>query len=702
MDDNKKQDQEFDLDEILKEFGTEPDAQLEEPEEVEAEAVLQPEEPQIPQDTVRLDTLLQEAAAEEALPQDTVEFSLPEDTAEFSLPEDTVAFSLSDDTVQFSLPDEFSLPEEAYTPPMPEEDPVEPFSEEWEPEYEQPIGEYVPPQPIIFRPKSRLQELKSKLIAGPEKRYYELAEQGLGKLQVAILVNLLVAVVAIGATFLYGLNYIPEDRTRLMIFLQFLALLLSATIGSYQLMEGVGDLIKRRFSLNTLLVFTFLACLVDGILCLQQKRIPCCGAFSLNMTMSLWGAYHIRNTEMGQMDTMRKATRLNSLVQVPDFYEGRAGILRGEGQVEDFMDNYSQSTEPEKTLSVYAIVALFVSMGIGVTAGVLHGMEQGLQAFAAALLVAVPATTYITLSRPMAILERRLHRLGTVLCGWQGVKALSKDAAFPLSDQDLFPLGHTKVNGVKFYGTRDPDEVVAYAAALMGADGDGTAPLFAQLLDSRNGYHYEAEQLQHYPGGIGGLVNDEPVLMGTLTFMQDMGVDMPEGTRVNQAVYAAIDGQLCGVFAITYTKNKTVTMGLTTLCAYRGLTPVLTTGDFMLTESFLRGKFGVNTRRIAFPARTVRSDLAAVEPAQDLPALALTTGEDLASAAYAVTGARALKLASNTGVAVHLLGGILGLLMMLVLVIVGAEYLLTPMNLLLYELIWVLPGLLITEWTRSV
>ena len=40
--------------------------------------------------------------------------------------------------------------------------------------------------------------------------------------------------------------------------------------------------------------------------------------------------------------------------------------------------------------------------------------------------------------------------------------------------------------------------------------------------------------------------------------------------------------------------------------------------------------------------------------------------------------------------------------MMLVLVVVGAEHLLTPMNLLLYELIWVLPGLLITEWTRSV
>lgn len=698
MDENKNQSQEFDLDDILKEFGTEPEEIQPEPEEISLEEPAA-EEAESFQDTVRFDAVAQDAVPVEAAHQDTVRFdAVTQDTVRLD-PEQldqTAPKQDFGDTVRFSLP------EDAYEMPAQEEESVEPFSEEWEPDYEQPIGEYVPPQPIVFRPKSRLQELKRKLIAGPEKRYYELAEQGLGKLQLAIFFNFLVAVLAMGSTFLYGLNYVPEQRRQLIIFLQFLALLLSAMFGSYQLMEGIGDLVKRRFSLNTLLVFSFLACLADGVLCLQQKRVPCCGAFSLNMTMSLWGAYHVRNTEMGQMDTMRKANRLNSLVQAPDFYEGRAGILRGEGQVEDFMDNYRKTTGPEKTLSIYAIVALFVSIAIGTTAGVLHGMEQGMQAFASALLVAVPATTYITLSRPMAILERRLHKVGAVLCGWQGVKKLCEDAAFPLGDQDLFPAGHTKVNGVKFYGTRDPDEVVAYTAALMSADGDGTAPLFSQLLDSRNGFHYEAAELQYYPGGIGGIVNGEAVLMGTLTFMQDMGVDMPEGTRVNQAVYAAIDGQLCGVFAITYTKNKSVAAGLTTLCAYRKLVPVLTAGDFMLTESFLRGKFGINTRKMAFPDRSARRELAKVQPDSELPAMALTTGENLSGAAYAVTGARALKIAWSAGVAVHMLGGILGLLMMLVLVIVGAGHLLSPMNLLLYELVWVLPGLLITEWTRSV
>ena len=37
-----------------------------------------------------------------------------------------------------------------------------------------------------------------------------------------------------------------------------------------------------------------------------------------------------------------------------------------------------------------------------------------------------------------------------------------------------------------------------------------------------------------------------------------------------------------------------------------------------------------------------------------------------------------------------------------VLAVLGAEYLLTPGNVLLYELIWLIPGFLITEWTRSV
>lgn len=42
------------------------------------------------------------------------------------------------------------------------------------------------------------------------------------------------------------------------------------------------------------------------------------------------------------------------------------------------------------------------------------------------------------------------------------------------------------------------------------------------------------------------------------------------------------------------------------------------------------------------------------------------------------------------------------MLTMLALGYLGSTELLTPTNVLLYQLIWMIPGFLVTEWTRAV
>lgn len=583
-------------------------------------------------------------------------------------------------------------------------DPIQTVPQKKEPEYEQPMGEYIPPQPIVFRPRSRLHELKRKLVAGPEKRYYDISEQGFGKLQSAMFLSFLVVVLSGFATGMYAMGAVQPERLKLMVFSQFIAMMISALLGSYQLMEGVGNLFKGRFSLNTMLVVTFGVCLADGIFCLQEQRVPCCAAFSLQVFMSLWGEYHRRSTEMGQMDTMRKAVRLHSIVRKKPYFGKYDGLLRSEGEVEDFMDHYNKPSGPEKVMSVYCILAVVLCAACGIVAGRLHSsVSFGLQVAAISLLGAVPVTSFIMLSRPMAILEKKLHGLGTVLCGWRGIKGMCGKTMFPVSHDDLFPVGTCRMNGVKFYGEKDPDTVAAYATAIIAANGGGLAPLFNQLLDSRSGRHYEVENLRAYGGGgLGGEVCGEPVLVGVASFLQEMGVEIPEGTRVSQAVYVAVDGELSGLFALSYAKERSVAMGLRALCGYRRLRPVLTTSDFMLTESFIRSKFGVNIRRMLLPERAVREELAAIEPEEQAPGLALVTNESLASFAYAVAGARSVRGAWVAGTVVHVLGGLLGIAIMAILAVLGERELLTPANVLAYELIWVIPGLLITEWTRAV
>jgi len=697
---NEKDLQEFDLDDIIKEFrdaeevteGTEDQDDtrvLPDVTEAEAEAAESGEREPVPEE------VLPEPAPQVSAPDITIRIPAIKDIPQerTSAPEDTIRLDAIPDTAG----------EVRGAAPITDEE-KEPYSKDWEPQYEQPIGDYVPPPPIILRPRSRLRELKRKLVAGPEKQYYALSEKGVGKLQISIFLCLLVIIVGAVSTAMYSLDMIPESRMRLMVFIQFLAMLMSALLGAFQMLDGLGDLLKGRFTPNTLLFFTFIACCADGVICLQQVKVPCCAAFSLEVAMSLWGAYQERSTKMDQLDTMRKAIRLDAISARPDYCDGRKGFLRTEGQVEDFMDNYARPSTPEKLLGIYAFLALVLSIGAGVMAGMLHGIPFGIRTAAVALLASMPATIFITVSRPMAILERRLHALGAVFCGWQGIKGLCGKACFPLTHNDIFPSGSIKMNGVKFYTKREPDEIVAYAAALITADGGSLSPLFTQLLESRGGIrYYDAENFRPYDnGGIGGDVNGEPVLVGTLEFLQKMGVEIPENIRLSQAVCIAVDGELCGVFAVTYDKVQASSSGLSALCAYRKLIPMLITNDFMLTPGYIRSKFGVNVKRMRFPEHELRRALQETEPEAGAKALLLVTKEGLAPYAYGVAGARSFRTAATVGLILHILGGVIGLGIMALLGYLGAENLLVPGNLFLYQLIWMIPGLMITEWTRTI
>ena len=578
---------------------------------------------------------------------------------------------------------------------------VEPFSEDWEPDYSESEGEFPIPEPVIQRPKSRLRELRQKLVNGPEQRYYALSELGVGKLQAALIFNGILMLLSIVFTTVYTLRGMPADRLRLVIFVQFLTMLLSALLGCYRLLDGVMDVVHLRFTPNSLLAVTFLICCVDGVMSLQRQRLSVCAAFSLQMTMAIWAAYNRRNTEMGQMDTLRRATNLSGLACVPEDYEGMTGFRICRGEVEHFMNHYQEASTPDKVLNWYCLAVAVVSVSIGILGGLLHGVDTGVQLCAASLMVGLPATAFLSTVRPMEVLEKRLHKLGTVLCGWQGIQAVRCRIAVPLNDKDLFPTGSVKLNGVKFYGDRDPDQVVTYTAALIGANGGALVEIFEQLRDSRGGRICLVENLHIYEGGVGGEIGEDGVLVGTLQFMQDMGVDVGKGTRVSQAVYTAIEGELSGVFAVAYGKSKSSAAGVRTICGCRSLVPVMTTKDFMITESFIRSKFTVSTRRIAFPDRATCVDICARREPEDAKVIALTTKEGLAPMAFAITGARTLGSAMHTGVLLHMIGGIIGLIIMSALAYIGAAELLSPLNIILYQLVWMLPGFLVTEWTRT-
>ena len=684
MDHNEKN-QDFTLEDILQEFHSD----VPETEEI---ALLDSEFPEIPQEEtagVFMPEPLPEA--DSVMTADTIRLEeLPLN------PRDPDAEEAPVPTGETQvLPPLF--PEEPAQEPVPEaeaapEPPVEKFEFSPDPA---PI-----PKPIQFR--SRLSELKRQLVAGPEKRYYDLTEIGLGRVQLAIFLNLIIVALCCGGTALFAMGMVAQNRLRLMIFSQILALMLSALLGCYTLMDGILDLFTGRFSLNSMLFLTLAACAADAVFCLQELRVPCCAAFSLEMACALWNRSLRRSTEMGQMDTLRKASRLDSVIKVPDQLGSGPAIVRTEGRLEDFMDHYAKRSGPERTLNIYALLSVLACIGIAALAGLRHNLSMAVQVFATSMLAAVPAGAFISQSRPAAILERRLHMVGAVLCGWKGIKSLCGKAAFPLDDKDLFPLGTVKLNGVKVLGNQEPEAVIEAAAALTGCRGGGLEPVFTQLLKSRGGFACDVEEFRILNGGLAGIVNGESCLLGLHGCLQEQGVEIPEAAQVENALYFAVDGVLTAVFVLSYNRTKSSAAGLVAIQSRRKLRPLILCRNFMITPQLIREKFNVRTKRFEFPEPDVRDALAAFTPEPELLAGALTTQQHLSATAYAVTGARTLRGTCRTGAALHIFAGMLGLLIMAVLAYLGDLRLLSPLNVLLYQLVWMIPGLLVTAWARVV
>jgi hypothetical protein len=236
---------------------------------------------------------------------------------------------------------------------------------------------------------------------------------------------------------------------------------------------------------------------------------------------------------------------------------------------------------------------------------------------------------------------------------------------------------------------------------VVSAAGTGLSALFEQVLDNHNGRHYDAYNLTHFEnGGVQAVVEGETVLLGSATFLKEQGIEIPENARLSFAVYMAIDGELSGLFAISYDRSRATMAGLGTLCSYRQLKPILADGDFLVSPGFLRAKFGINPNRITVANGELRDLLSVMEPDEEAPVTVLSTKNSFASLSYGLTGARALHSASFLGLIVNMAGGIIGIGIMLTLTILGATALLTPLNVILYQLIWSVPGFLLTEWTR--
>ena len=474
-----------------------------------------------------------------------------------------------------------------------------------------------------------------------------------------------------------------------------LGLLLLQAVCSYDVcLSGVIALLRFRFDQYSMLFLALCAVVADAFFAVAEGRTPFCTVAGILLLLALWGRdllYDARRRSLRAISNMDEPV---AAIREEKAWHGYDCIFRAPGDAEQFAVQLEMPDAGSRIMRVWAPVMTAVTLALSVLTSLRTG-EHFLWAWSAMLLASFPAGILIAYAKPFSALARRLYRAGAAIAGWQGARILSGEAGLIVEDADLFPPQNVTQGGMKLYGSRPAPMVIGYANAVVQTAGSGLVPLFEQMMHDQNGRRYTVDTFRRYEGGgLGATIRGDVVLMGSIAFMKLMRVRVPEGTRLKQAVYLSVNGELTAVFALNYAPAESVRAGLSAVLRAGSLVPVLATRDFMITPQFLKLRYKIPPEHIEFPIVEERARLSSQEIPRTGPQGALMARSSFASFAGSVVSARTLRGAAIIAMIVALAGSVLGTALMFFLTFLGSSFSASCWNLFLSTVLWLIPGLL--------
>ena len=477
-----------------------------------------------------------------------------------------------------------------------------------------------------------------------------------------------------------------------------LVLMLVQVCLSYDVLaQGAVNALKLRYDHVSMLLLLVVICTIDSVFAIRAGRIPFCPAVSLELMVALWGEDCMHLAKCRTLMAAASMAQPKAAVREEKAWHGEDCIFRSAADADAFATQLELPDAGRRMMRVYAPVMTVLTLGFSILS-MLRAEENFLWAWTAMLLASFPAGLFLSFARPFAAQAWRLSRAGAAVAGWYGARVLGGECGIAIEDADLFPPQNVTLNGMKIYSDRSSSQIIGYANAVVQTAGSGLVPLFEEIMHNQNGRHYAVDTFRRYEGGgLGAEIRGDVILMGSLGFMKLMRVHMPEGARVKQAVYLSINAELAAVFALSYAPASNVKASLQALARCAGLTPILATRDFMITPQFLKHRYKISPDRIEFPTVEERARLSSPEAVHEPQQGALLARESFGCFAAAVAGARTARSAAIAAMVVALMGGVMGLLVLFFLTFIGSTTAVSAWNLLVYALLWLLPGVLITS-----
>ena len=453
--------------------------------------------------------------------------------------------------------------------------------------------------------------------------------------------------------------------------LTLLILLLTAMLcGLDVLVGGIMNLVRGRPDFGSLVSVSCVLAAADALIIALVKTgdfgLPFCAVAAISLTFALLGNYwSCKGLRYGfKVASSPKAVSVTAEKGISG--KGSA-MFKSERGIAGFVRRSEEADIGEYVYGTLTPIILLLALILSALAAFAKGQAGAFVHCLSAMIACSAAFSGgVCFAQPFAATAKKLHGCGAAITGWSGVRDIGKSRGVVITDGDIFPKGTVEIAGIRVLQELSADKVISYTGSVIAASANGLSGAFTDLI-RRNGYTIcRVENFApHDGGGLTAVVNGENVMVGNAGFMNLMGIRVPQKMANRNTVFAAISGELCGLFDIDYKPLPAVQDALGVLLR-SGCDAVFALRDFNMTPDALRNKFHVSGDSFNLPSYPERFSISGADADPDSAVAAIIAREGMVPVVEVSERGKRLYYCALAAAALAAAASVIGLICMFI------------------------------------
>ena len=454
---------------------------------------------------------------------------------------------------------------------------------------------------------------------------------------------------------------------------------------------GIMSIVRFKLHASALIVVSCLLCMIDAFLSaasVSEKVVPFCVIPALTIAFTLLGSVMNARSNKIILNTAAASKHPYVVTAESELSGGDITLVKGRKPLDGIVRRTEEDGPDESVFGVLTPYFVVAALVLSIIAAVISKSFSSFAHILSGIFVcAAPIAMLLTFPLPFFISIKSLIRSGSTIAGWSGLYDIGKAKHLIVTDGDLFPKGCVKISRTRVFAGMEPERIISFAGSIISASGSAMVHPFTELMRKAGGGLMPVEAFSvHESGGLTAMIDGEDVYCGNAAFMRLMGVILPEKYVLNNGVYIAVAGVICGVFEMEYIASDAVKSALEELVG-SDRHAIFAVRDFNITPSMLSVKFDMPTDGFDFPPYSERYAISGAEPSEASKPAALISREGLSALVSLADHGKMLFSRIRLSVMLSVVSAVIGMLVMFILSLSALPSVVTALS---YLLAWLL------------